>query len=188
MPRLWVPLVLAAIAVLVVACGSAGGDPGSAERTSSTVAEAGGGPAAATAADRRGRRRPGCGKFCRQAGGFGGGPSSGKMPVAFRRRGQGGRRQGHRRPGDLPAQQEVRRGDPGQQCALRVRPREPAHSRPQDAARSSCRCRGRASAISRRHGRDRGAFATVPLIYRHAALSFSGRLTLLPPADRARRP
>ena len=33
----------------------------------------------------------------------------------------------------------------------------------------------------RRHGHDRGAFATVPLIYRHAALSFSDRLTLLPP-------
>ena len=33
----------------------------------------------------------------------------------------------------------------------------------------------------RRHGRDRGAFATVPLIYRHAPLSFSDRLTLLPP-------
>jgi hypothetical protein len=33
----------------------------------------------------------------------------------------------------------------------------------------------------RRHGRDRHAFATVPLIYRHAALSISDRLTLLPP-------
>src|SRR3954454_11308823 len=83
MPRLWVPLVLAAIAVLVVACGSAGGDPGTAVRTSSTVAEAGGGPAAATTADRRGRRRPGCGRFCKQAGGVGGGPSSQKMPVAI---------------------------------------------------------------------------------------------------------
>src|SRR5258705_255677 len=83
MPRLWVPLVLAAIAVLLVACRSARRDPATAERTSSTVAEAGGGPAAATPAERRGRRRPGCGRFCKQAGGFGGGPSSEKMPVAI---------------------------------------------------------------------------------------------------------
>jgi hypothetical protein len=178
-PRLWVPPLLAAASILAIACGSSG-DSAAASRTE-TIAKAGNGGATATAAERRGRRRPGCGRFCRQAGGFGGGPEPEKMPVRI-------------------ASQTIRVARDrviGVRATCRLNKKcvgailinnlhfeygranlsIPAHKTRKvlvPVSRQGVR-------YLRRHGRDRGAFATVPLIYRHAALSISDRLTLLPP-------
>ena len=149
------PVLLAVAGVLLAACGSDRDEP-----------------TAAAAAP------PECGTFCRQAGGFGGGPPPGQVPVEI-------------------APQEVSVDPNGvfgirSSCRLgrtcigaivvsnldveygRADLRIPAHStRVVEVAMSKA---GRT--YFSRHGSDPRAFATVPLIYEDAAVSISGRLRL----------
>ena len=69
--RVW-PLLLLAACVLALHAAAAGGESARSQRDSRAAADAAA-ERTAPLAERRGRRRPGCGRFCRQAGGFGGG-------------------------------------------------------------------------------------------------------------------
>ena len=69
--RVW-PLLLVAVCVLAFQAATAGGESAPIDRDSRAAAVVAG-EHGAPVAERRGRRRPGCGRFCRQAGGFGGG-------------------------------------------------------------------------------------------------------------------
>ena len=182
-PRLWVPLALVAITVLVIACGSAAGDPGSA-RTPTTVAGAGGGASATTAADRRGRRRPGCGRFCRQAGGFGGGPAETRDPVKVPTQTI---RVARDRVFGVHATCRLNRKCIGAIIVNSFGPKFIEYGRadlripPHTSRKVLVPITRSGLRYLRRHGRDNKVFATVPLIYQHAPVSIHNRFTLLPP-------
>jgi hypothetical protein len=130
-----------------------------------------------TVAKKRHRHRPGCGKFCRQAGGFGAGPET-KVPVKIRRQ--------TIRVDDgligIRAHCSLERKCVGAilvtghnnieygRADLRI---------PEDETRTvfvPITREGRR--YLRRHGRDRQVFASVPLKGNHP-VSISKRLTLL---------
>ena len=121
---------------------------------------------------------PKCGAFCRQAGGFGGGPPPGQVPVEI-------------------ASQEVSvapNGIFGVRASCRLRKacvgaivvnnleieygRADLHVPPNSTRVVEVAMSDAGRTYFRRHGADSRAFATVPLIYEDAAVSFSGRLRL----------
>ena len=130
----------------------------------------------ATAAKRR--RRPGCGKFCRQAGGFGAGPDD-EMPVKIKRQTvrvnansiiaiRARCRLSSRCNGAIIVQGHVEYG----RANLRI------------PAKATRRVRVFVTRAGRRyldeHGADSTGFATVPLKDKDQPVSVSGDLTLLP--------
>jgi hypothetical protein len=79
-------LILVAAGLLTaVAQSSAAPAPKKQPASSQKAAVAGGGAPATAEKRKRRRRRPGCNKFCRQAGGFGAGPENPKEPVGIPR-------------------------------------------------------------------------------------------------------
>ena len=154
-------VLLAVAGVLLAACGSDRNEP-------TAAAEA----------------PPKCGTFCRQAGGFGGGPPPGQVPVEI-------------------APQEVSVAASGifgvratcrlgKTCigAIIVNNLDIEYGRadlripPQATRVVEVAMSNAGLAYFRRHGPDPRVFATVPLIYEGAALSVSGRLRLTVPVPR----
>src|SRR3954470_2415855 len=176
-PRSWVPLLVAAASLAVAAAGSAAAPAGPASPVPS--ARAGGEAAGVTKTLRR--HRPGCSRYCQQAGGFGGGPDETMAPVTI-------------------DSQRIRVGSDGliavqATCTLDVRcdgailvnNRRFEYGRA-DLRIAAQRTRKILVAVSdeglaylARHGADSRAFATVPLKDPDTALSISDRLTILPP-------
>jgi hypothetical protein len=174
--RIRIALALAVAAAFVPA-GQAAAAPGDAKPAPAAAAGASA-PAALTTEKRR--RRPGCGRFCRQAGGFGAPPDPPPPPVkiasqTIRVAGDGliGIRAKCRRKrtcvGAILVSSDVEYG----RANLRI---------PAGKTRTVLVA---VTAKARRHlesqGRDRQVYATVPLTADDAPVSISGRLTLLPP-------
>lgn len=171
--------MVAASCIPLVACGSGEEEPTSAGGTSAIETTANGGGSPAAVAERRRDRQPGCGSFCRQAGGFGAGPRPAKMPVA------------------IPSQtiKVDRNGIFGVRatCQLDRRCVGAIVVAGVDASygRADLRIAAHTTRVVlvgssrqglrylRRHGRDR-VVVNVPLV-RNDVLSFSGLLTLLAP-------
>lgn len=132
----------------------------------------------ADAARRKKRRRPGCGRFCRQAGGFGAGPDSGRGPVLIHKQ-----RVRADRDWIIAVRATCRRSKEcvgailieGRVSYGRADLRIPA--RATRRVEVGIRKRGRRSL--RRRGPDRDAFAAVPLT--DFTLSVSRTLTLIAP-------
>jgi hypothetical protein len=178
-PLLLLPLLgIAALSAGVAGSARAGADSGPSAAAADHRAQAGASQPQAT--DSRRRRRPGCGRFCRQAGGFGAPPEDQPQPVRIPR-------------------QRVRVADDWifavrATCRLtetcigaiivagRVEYGRADLRIPAGATRRvlvGVSARGRRSL--RRHGRDRRGFATVPLINDDAPVSISSTLTILAP-------
>jgi hypothetical protein len=175
--RLLVPL---AAAGLWVGVGDSGGlaAPGSGPWAATNLA-AQAGPHVSEATDAR-RRRPGCGRFCRQAGGFGAPPPGQEEPVRIPRQ-----RVRLARDGILAVRARCRL-DKTCVGAIIVDGRVSYGRADLRIAAGATRrvlvgvpARGRR--YLRRHRRDRNGFATVPLIYDDAPVSVSSRLTILAP-------
>ena len=175
-------MLLAAVSLLVIACGS-GGDPASASRTE-TVAKAGDGAANTTAAERRGRRRPGCGRFCRQAGGFGGGPQDTPDPVQVPKQRV---RVARDRIFGVHATCRLNRKCIGAIIVNSAGPEFIEYGRsnlripPHTTRKVLVGITQPGLRYLRQRGVDRQAFATVPLVYGDEPVSFRNRFTLLPP-------
>jgi hypothetical protein len=178
--RLLLPLLgIAALSAGVTGSARAGADSGPSATAADHRAQAGASQPQATDSRRR-RRRPGCGRFCRQAGGFGAPPTDQPEPVRIPR-------------------QRVRVADDWifavrATCRLtktcigaiivagRVEYGRADLRIPAGATRRvlvGVSAQGRRSL--RRHRRDRRGFATVPLIYDDAPVSISSKLTILAP-------
>jgi hypothetical protein len=180
--RLLPPLAAAAILVAGVATSAASGAPTrpSSRPVPKPRAETGSGALLATdARRRRHRRRPGCGSFCRQAGGFGAGPGAGEGPVLIRS-------QRVRADRDwIIAVRAICRRDTACVGAILVDGRV-SYGRAdlRIGAHATRRVRVAVPAAGRRylrrHRRDRRVFATVAL-KDNAPISISSRLTLLRP-------
>lgn len=173
--------MLAATFIMVVAGESVAGEPVSTEPTSSGPVAAGDGTSNPAMAERgRGRKRPGCGRFCSQAGGFGAGPEPEVYPVDV-----------PRQTIDAPRKRIVgitATCNLDEECVGaiildslkieygRANLRIPAHTTKTvfvGLTRKAFRY------LKKRDSRK--AFATVPLIDEDAPVSFSGKLTLLAP-------
>jgi hypothetical protein len=176
-------LALGLLALVGAAASSGAPANGARTGTDARKATAGAGEGQVTTARKRRRHRrhrSGCGKYCRQAGGFGGGPDD--PPPVVR----------------IPSQKL--RVDRFGQIGVRAtcaRDRKCVGAILVDSSNASY---GRANLVIRahktrrvwvdvprkarrylkRHGRDKGAYATVPL-KGDAPLSISEPLTLLPP-------
>src|SRR4051794_37361937 len=167
-------LVLLVAVGLVPLASSPASAPAAAKRTKASAGSAAPQATAAKKKRRRRHRRPGCNKFCRQAGGFGAGPDD-KFPVRIKRqkirvddhliaiRARCARRK--KCVGAILVQGRVEYG----RANLRI----PAHET--RIVLVGITRKGRRSL--RRHHRDRDVYATVPLKNGNA-LSISRRLTL----------
>ena len=195
MRRVWVPLLIAAATVAVgsvgaqasggeVAARDAAGTPGATEGTAERAAK-------------RGKKRPGCRKFCQQAGGFGGGcddlgPPDPNVPcpaVDILEQTVGGTRDGvvsirstcmldHDCVGaiilnsfkgnfDPPSGNEYGRAD------LKI----PAG----ETKKVKVGINKKGLRYLKKHGTDKSAFATVPLVEKGTPVSISDDITLLKP-------
>jgi hypothetical protein len=172
-------LVLVAAGLLAaVAQSSAAPAPKKQPSSSQKAAVAQQGTPARADKRKRRRRRPGCNKFCRQAGGFGAGPEKVKEPVF------------------IPRQRiRIEDGIIGIRAHCRLRHRNCVGAILVDGRISYGRANlwierrdsrvirvfvpRKARRNLRRHHRDRHVFATVPLRGNHP-VSVSHRLTLLP--------
>jgi hypothetical protein len=129
---------------------------------------------------KRRKKRPGCGRFCRQAGGFGGGDDPNE-PVRIRKQ-----RVRVDRDGILTVRATCRLA---KKCvgAILIDSFKVSYGRadlriPARATRKvSVGVSAKAIRYLRRHRIDRTGFATVPLIYNDAPVSVSSTLTILPP-------
>ena len=171
-------LVLVAAGLLAAVAQSAAAPAPKEQPTSSEKAAPGASTPATAEKRRRRRRRPGCNRFCRQAGGFGAPPTQVKEPVFIPR-------------------QTVRIDDGiiSIRAYCRLRRRNCVGAILVDGRVSYGRANlwierrdsrlirvfvpRKARRNLRRHGRDRHVFATVPLKSNHP-VSISRRLTLLP--------
>jgi hypothetical protein len=179
--RLLLPLLgIAAVSAGVAGSARAGADSGPSATAADHRAQAGASQPQATDSRRRHRKRPGCNRFCRQAGGFGAPPTDQPAPVRIPR-------------------QPVRVADDwifavratcrltktcigaiivaGRVSYGRADLRIPAGA----TRRVLVGVPARGRRYLRRHGRDRKGFATVPLIYDDAPVSISSTLTILAP-------
>jgi hypothetical protein len=178
--RLLVPLIGAA-GLWAGASGSAGL---AAPATESRDAAAGPGALAAAeqlpATEARRRRRPGCSRFCRQAGGFGAPPDEQEEPVRIPRQ-----QVRVARDGIMAVRATCRLSKPcigaiivaGRASYGRADLRIPAGA----TRRVLVGVPARGLRSLRRHRRDRRAFATVPLVYDDAPVSVGPTLTILAP-------
>ena len=183
-PRVWVPLALAATTVLLIACGSAGGETAPADGTSSAVAAAADGASPPAAAERKGRRRPGCGRFCRQAGGFGGGPMDTPDPVHIPKQRV---RVARDHIFGVHATCRLNRKCIGAIIVNSAGPKFIEYGRsnlripPHTTRKVLVAITRDGLRYLRQQGVDRLAFAAVPLVYKDEPVSFRNRFTLLPP-------
>jgi hypothetical protein len=171
-PRLYVLLALGATLAALALTRSAGAEP---DRGAAVATAAQDGQATAA---RRKRRRPGCNRFCRQAGGFGAPPEQ-RNPVRIRS--QSVRVKGNAIVA-IRARCRLARACRG---AILLSGRvEYGRANLRIAAHTTRRVRVGVTRAGRRNlrrnGSDRQVFATVPLKTDHP-VSFSRRLTLLPP-------
>jgi hypothetical protein len=174
-------LVLVAAGLLAVVAQSSAApatkkQPASSQKAA--VAEQGT-PARADKRKRRKRRRPGCNRFCRQAGGFGAGPEKVKEPVVIPRQTV------KVEDGIIAIRAHCRLRHLNCVGAILVDGPNVSYGRAnlwierRDSRLVRVFVPRKARRYLRRHHRDRHVFATVPLRSNHP-VSISHRLTLLP--------
>lgn len=178
-----IALLVATLALLV---------PGSIQPGGAVVAAAGAGGAgfaadagerAGAAAERgKGKKRPGCRKFCQQAGGFGDGGEDPSQPVDLPEQRIGGARD------RIVAVKATCRLDSECVGAIILNGRHVYEYGRADLRIPAQTTRKVKVGISRKglaalkkKGDDRGAFVTVPLVDPTQPVSFSKRITLLAP-------
>jgi hypothetical protein len=171
-------LLLVALAVLTATTQSAAAPSSTGTRSSKASASAGVPQGAAEKRKRR-RRRPGCNRFCRQAGGFGAPPSAVKEPVGIPRQTV------RVEDGIIAIRAHCRLRRRNCSGAILVDGPNMSYGRANlwierhDSRLVRVFVPRKARKYLRRHHRDRNVYATVPLRGDHP-VSFSRRLTLLP--------